>query len=202
MRATTCAGSPPSMSSVVYSRQPWWGAAPRGGPARARAPHPRGRGRYIDGMATVAEREIESNGLSFETLLAGPEDGEVVMLLHGYPQSAASWQETMEWLAERGMRAIAPNLRGYSPNANPVAASAYSMDQLIDDVIGIADAEGVDRFHLVGHDIGGGRHAPLPAAQPDGDLDAPRRRAARGHAHLDAIGSQRLHALLPDPAPA
>jgi pimeloyl-ACP methyl ester carboxylesterase len=117
-------------------------------------------------MATVAEREIESNGLSFETLVAGPEDGEVVMLLHGYPQSAASWQETMEWLAKRGMRSIAPNLRGYSPNANPAAASAYSMDQLVDDVMGIADAESVDRFHVVGHDWGGGLAWAVAGAHP------------------------------------
>lgn len=117
-------------------------------------------------MTAVAEREIESNGLSFEALVAGPEGGEVVLLLHGYPQSAASWRETMEWLARRGMRSIAPNLRGYSPNANPAEASAYRMDTLVEDVIGIAAAEGVERFHLVGHDWGGALAWALAAAHP------------------------------------
>ena len=106
-------------------------------------------------MAALRELEIEANGLRFETLVAGPEDGEAVILLHGYPQSAASWRETMEWLAGRGYRAIAPNLRGYSPGANPSDASEYRMTDLVTDVIGIADARGVDRFHLVGHDWGG-----------------------------------------------
>ncbi len=106
-------------------------------------------------MAAPAEQEIEANGLRFETLVAGPETGEAVILLHGYPQSAASWGETMEWLAGRGYRAIAPNLRGYSPGANPRDASEYSMDKLVADVIGIADAQEVERFHLVGHDWGG-----------------------------------------------
>jgi pimeloyl-ACP methyl ester carboxylesterase len=138
-------------------------------------------------MATVAEREIESNGLSFETLFAGPEDGEVVMLLHGYPQSAASWRETMEWLAKRGMRSIAPNLRGYSPNANPAAASAYSMDQLVDDVIGIADAESVDRFHLVGHDWGGGLAWAVAGTHPSRLLSLTVISTPHGAALLEAM---------------
>jgi hypothetical protein len=56
-------------------------------------------------MAAPTEVEIEANGLRFDTLLAGPEDGEAVILLHGYPQSAAPRRETMEWLADRGYRA-------------------------------------------------------------------------------------------------
>jgi pimeloyl-ACP methyl ester carboxylesterase len=117
-------------------------------------------------MAAPAELEIEANGLRFETLLAGPEDGEAVILLHGYPQSAASWRGTMEWLADGGYRAIAPNLRGYSPGANPPEASAYRMGQLVGDVIGIADAQGAKRFHLVGHDWGGALAWAVAGAHP------------------------------------
>ncbi len=106
-------------------------------------------------MAAPTLVEIHANGLRFETLVAGPDDGETVILLHGYPQSAESWRETMEWLASRGYRSIAPNLRGYSPGANPPEASAYSMSHLVADVLAIADAQDVERFHLVGHDWGG-----------------------------------------------
>jgi pimeloyl-ACP methyl ester carboxylesterase len=118
-------------------------------------------------MGAPTELEIEANGLWFETLTTGPEDGEAVILLHGYPQSAASWQETMEWLADRGYRAIAPNLRGYSPRANPPEASAYGMRQLVGDVIGIADALGAERFHLVGHDWGGALAWAVAGAYPE-----------------------------------
>jgi pimeloyl-ACP methyl ester carboxylesterase len=118
-------------------------------------------------MAAATELEIEANGLRFETLVSGPENGEAVILLHGYPQSAASWQETMEWLTDRGYRAIAPNLRGYSPGANPREASEYSMDKLISDVVGIADAQGARRFHLVGHDWGGGLAWSVAGAHPE-----------------------------------
>jgi pimeloyl-ACP methyl ester carboxylesterase len=117
-------------------------------------------------MAAPTEVEISANGLRFETLLAGPVGGETVILLHGYPQSAASWQETMEWLAGGGYRAIAPNLRGYSPGANPPEASAYSMGHLTADVLGIADAQGVERFHLVGHDWGGTLAWAVAGAHP------------------------------------
>lgn len=115
---------------------------------------------------TIATVDVPASGLVFETLVAGPADGEPVILLHGYPQSAAAWQETLRWLAGRGMRALAPNLRGYSPRANPQDASAYTMDQLVADVIGIADAQDVERFHLVGHDWGGALAWAIATAHP------------------------------------
>ena len=72
----------------------------------------------------------------------------------------------MEWLAGKGYRAIAPNLRGYSPGANPREASEYNLDKLTADVIGIADAANVERFHLVGHDWGGALAWAVAGAHP------------------------------------
>lgn len=118
-------------------------------------------------MPRAHEREIEANGLRFETLMAGPADGEAVILLHGYPQSGSSWSDTVNWLAEQGYRALAPSLRGYSPGANPPDAAAYAMGELASDVIGIADAEGVGRFHLVGHDWGGALAWMVATVHPD-----------------------------------
>ena len=118
-------------------------------------------------MTATTGVEIEANGLTFETLVAGPDVGEPVILLHGYPQSAASWTETMEWLAQRGYRSIAPNLRGYSPGANPRDADEYRMTDLVADVIAIADARGVGRFHLVGHDWGGALAWSVAGAHPE-----------------------------------
>ncbi|HEY2594858.1 MAG TPA: alpha/beta fold hydrolase [Chloroflexota bacterium] len=117
-------------------------------------------------MPAPVDVEIEANGLRFESLVAGPASGETVILLHGYPQSAASWTDTMDWLASRGYRSIAPNLRGYSPGANPRDAADYSMSNLVADVIGIADARGVNRFHLVGHDWGGALAWSVAASYP------------------------------------
>jgi pimeloyl-ACP methyl ester carboxylesterase len=140
-------------------------------------------------MAATTEVEIEANGLAFETLVAGPHTGETVILLHGYPQSAASWRETMDWLATRGYRSIAPNLRGYSPGANPREASEYGMDALVADVIGIADARGVDRFHLVGHDWGGALAWSVAAAHPQRLLSLTSISTPHGAAMLQALRS-------------
>jgi pimeloyl-ACP methyl ester carboxylesterase len=118
-------------------------------------------------MAAATELEIEANGLRFETLVDGPDDGEAVILLHGYPQSAGSWSQIMEWLTARKYRSIAPNLRGYSPGANPPDADDYTTDQLVADVVGIADALGATRFHLVGHDWGGALAWSVAARHPE-----------------------------------
>jgi pimeloyl-ACP methyl ester carboxylesterase len=117
-------------------------------------------------MARIEEREIGANGLRFEALASGPADGEAVILLHGYPQSASSWRGTAGWLADQGYRVVAPSLRGYSPGANPPDAASYAMSVLVADVIGIADAEGIDRFHLVGHDWGGALAWMVAGAHP------------------------------------
>ncbi len=140
-------------------------------------------------MAAIRELEIEANALAFETLVAGPETGEAVILLHGYPQSAGSWTETMQWLAGRGYRSIAPNLRGYSPGANPRDATAYAMNNLVADVIGIADARGVDRFHLVGHDWGGALAWSVAAAHPQRLLSLTSISTPHSAAMLEALRS-------------
>jgi pimeloyl-ACP methyl ester carboxylesterase len=118
-------------------------------------------------MAAVERREIGANGLRFETLLAGPESGEAVILLHGYPQSGEAWRDTVGWLAGRGYRGVAPSLRGYSPGANPPDASEYRMPELVADVLGIAGALHIDRFHLVGHDWGGALAWVIAGNHPD-----------------------------------
>lgn len=106
-------------------------------------------------MASVEQREVAANGLRFETLVAGPDTGEAVILLHGYPQSAETWRDTLAWLVTRGYHGVAPSLRGYSPGANPPDAADYAMPELVADVVGIANALHIERFHLVGHDWGG-----------------------------------------------
>ncbi|MFN8040747.1 MAG: alpha/beta hydrolase [Acidimicrobiales bacterium] len=92
--------------------------------------------------------------LTFDVREQGPADGEPVILLHGFPETSHEWRHQQEALAAAGYRTIAPDQRGYSPGARPVAVEDYRLDLLVDDVLGLADAMGVDRFHLVGHDWG------------------------------------------------
>jgi len=81
---------------------------------------------------------------------------EVVILLHGFPASRRSWDGVTPRLTAAGYRVVAPDQRGYSPGARPHGRRSYAMGHLVGDVMALADSVGAERFHLVGHDWGGG----------------------------------------------
>jgi len=85
---------------------------------------------------------------------AGDSKSDPVLLLHGFPQSAASWTSVAERLGTAGFETVAPNQRGYSPGARPHAVEDYRLSELTDDVLRLCDALNLDRVHLVGHDWG------------------------------------------------
>ena len=107
------------------------------------------------GVTEIQWRQLRVRGLVFDALTAGPPDGELVVLLHGFPQTAACWTEVAEALAAAGYRVLAPDQRGYSPGARPPSVPAYRMPELVADVLALAAEAGPARFHLVGHDWGG-----------------------------------------------
>jgi pimeloyl-ACP methyl ester carboxylesterase len=97
----------------------------------------------------------------------GPSDGEVVVLLHGFPETAASWDRAADLLAERGLRTLAPDLRGYTPQANPQSRRAYRVDNLVGDVVALVEASGAPSVHVVGHDWGATVAWMLAAHHPE-----------------------------------
>ena len=99
--------------------------------------------------------EIPVDDLVFDARVDGPEAGELVLLLHGFPETSFSWRHQLPVLAAAGFRAVAPDQRGYSPRARPADVASYRAERYVEDVVGLADALGADRFHLVGHDFGG-----------------------------------------------
>jgi pimeloyl-ACP methyl ester carboxylesterase len=111
--------------------------------------------------------QFTRNGLTFDVTDAGPSDAEAVVLLHGYPQSSASWSSVVPRLTAAGYRALAPDQRGYSPRARPAGRRAYVMTELVADILALADQAGVDRFHVVGHDWGGAVAWALGTDHPD-----------------------------------
>lgn len=111
--------------------------------------------------------ELALGGLVFDAVADGPPDGPLVLLLHGFPQSARTWRHQVPVLAAAGFRAVAPDQRGYSPRARPAGVEAYRVAHLTDDVLGMADALGAERFHLVGHDWGGAVAWQVAGRHPD-----------------------------------
>ncbi len=107
----------------------------------------------------IEDRKIElAPGLVFDVSLAGPEDGDLVLLLHGFAVSRHLFDAQLPALGEAGFRAAAPSQRGYSPGARPDPSqpALYDIEWLVGDALALADrlAHG-RRFHLVGHDWGG-----------------------------------------------
>jgi pimeloyl-ACP methyl ester carboxylesterase len=103
---------------------------------------------------SIRFESISTNGIRLHTALAGPEDGEPVFLLHGFPDAWFGWEAQIEPLAEAGFRVLTPDQRGYNLSDKPKGVSSYQMDTLGDDILGLADVFGYDRFHLAGHDFG------------------------------------------------
>ena len=111
--------------------------------------------------------KIEVGDLTFDVVSFGEADGEPVVLLHGFPQSSWCWRHMWPSLVEAGYRVLAPDQRGYSPDAPPAEVSAYAMPHLVGDVLGLLDVLGLERAHVVGHDWGAAVAWQLAARHPD-----------------------------------
>jgi pimeloyl-ACP methyl ester carboxylesterase len=98
--------------------------------------------------------QFRRGDLIFDVGDAGPADGPVVVLLHGFPQRNDSWNVVIDKLTAQGYRCLAPNQRGYSPGARPRRRRDYRLSELVADVGALIDASGAERVHLVGHDWG------------------------------------------------
>ena len=105
-------------------------------------------------MSALETIEIPAGGFTFTARAAGPADGRLVLLLHGFPQTSYEWRSQLEALGGAGYRAVAPDQRGYSSGARPEGVEHYALDHLIADVLGMADELGGHKFDLVGHDWG------------------------------------------------
>ena len=120
-----------------------------------------------DAGSTFESIQLAVDGLTIDAVAAGPEDGELVLMLHGFPQTSFEWRHQMAPLAEAGYRVVAPDQRGYSPGARPAGVEAYAIISLAGDAIGMADELGYDTFHVVGHDWGAAVAWVLAMLEPD-----------------------------------
>ncbi len=105
-------------------------------------------------MAEALTRVTLANGIELDVQDVGPRDGEVLVFLHGFPESHRTWRHQIRHFSDR-YRCIAPDQRGYRGSSAPQDAGQYTPDKLISDIFLLADALGVGNFTIVGHDWGG-----------------------------------------------
>lgn len=98
--------------------------------------------------------EIKINNLKFDCITSGNKEDELVLFLHGFPESSYMWQKLIANISKNGFFCIAPNLRGYSIDACPEGKENYTLDKLATDVFNIFKFFNKPKFHLVGHDWG------------------------------------------------
>ena len=106
-------------------------------------------------MSALESRPIAlPTGITLNVQTGGPEDGEAIILLHGFPESHRTWRGVAPELA-RDFRVVAPDQRGFGASDKPKGVDAYQTDRILEDLIALADALDLGRFTLVGHDWGG-----------------------------------------------
>lgn len=102
----------------------------------------------------VEETFIKTNGIQLHTVMAGPQSGIPVILLHGFPETWRCWIRQIPVLAQAGCRVIVPDQRGYNLSDKPKGIRAYQMDALVEDLVGLIKALDYEKVNLVGHDFG------------------------------------------------
>jgi len=98
---------------------------------------------------------VRSNGISFHMVQAGPEDGPLVILLHGFPEFWYGWRHQIDTLVGSGFRVWLPDQRGYNLSDKPTEIRDYRIDNLVEDVVGFIKSSHRQDVRLVGHDWGG-----------------------------------------------
>ncbi|MFV8830558.1 alpha/beta fold hydrolase [Alkalihalobacterium sp. APHAB7] len=105
-------------------------------------------------MKNIDFRFIQTNGITLHIGVAGPEDGPLVILLHGFPEFWYGWNKQISTLAQAGYRVIIPDQRGYNLSEKPPDVEEYTIDKLRDDMMGLIEFFGREKATVIGHDWG------------------------------------------------
>ena len=97
---------------------------------------------------------------------SGPVDGPLVVLLHGWPSTGLIWRAQIDALAADGWRCVAPDLRGYGDSSAPLSPAAYTVEEVVTDMVELHDHLGGEPAVWIGHDWGSVVVGALAAHEP------------------------------------
>lgn len=118
-------------------------------------------------MDSIDFASVATNGIRLNVAQAGPRNGRLVILLHGFPEFWYGWHKQIAALSAAGFRVWAPDQRGYNLSDKPSNIRDYTLDKLSADVAGLISAAGQQRAIIVGHDWGGAVAWWLAANNPE-----------------------------------
>ncbi|MGW6083164.1 epoxide hydrolase EphM, partial [Bacillus subtilis] len=110
---------------------------------------------------------VNTNGITLHVAAAGPEDGPLIVLLHGFPEFWYGWKNQIKPLVDAGYRVIAPDQRGYNLSDKPEGIDSYRIDTLRDDIIGLITQFTDEKAIVIGHDWGGAVAWHLASTRPE-----------------------------------
>ncbi len=115
----------------------------------------------------ITEHTVKTKRHTTFYLAAGPENGPLVIFVHGWPELSISWRHQLPALAALGFRAIAPDMRGYGRSSVYTQHSAYAQEHIVRDMLELVDALGREKAVWVGHDWGSAVVWNLASHHPD-----------------------------------
>ena len=125
----------------------------------------RGQAEVRPAPGMPAPHFVTTNGIRMAVYERG--EGLPVVFAHGFPELAYSWRNQLRSYPAAGLRAIAPDMRGYGLTDRPADVAGYAIPNLCADLMGLLDALEIERALFCGHDWGGALVWTLPRLYPD-----------------------------------
>lgn len=116
---------------------------------------------------SITEHTIKTDRHTTFYLAAGPEDGPLVIFVHGWPELSISWRHQLPVLAALGFRAIAPDMRGYGRSSVYSTHGDYAQQHIVRDMLELIDSLGRAKAVWIGHDWGSPVVWNLASHHPD-----------------------------------
>ena len=104
--------------------------------------------------ALISRKTFETARHRTAYLEAGPNDGRLMIFIHGWPELGVFWRAQLLYFAAAGWRCIAPDMRGYGGSSVPKATAAYAVRELVADMVELHEALGGEPAIWIGHDWG------------------------------------------------
>jgi pimeloyl-ACP methyl ester carboxylesterase len=115
----------------------------------------------------VTEHVAKSGRHTSFYLACGPEDGPLILFVHGWPELSVSWRHQLPCFGAMGFRAVAPDMRGYGRSSVYARHGDYALSESTADMVELLDHLGRDKAVIVGHDWGSPVVWSLASHHPD-----------------------------------